>query len=65
VGDASPPRSALGYGCQSEEVALRRRMLAAELSLYEPSPLEALERVERARLDVRVEGDDTGRRTHT
>jgi hypothetical protein len=42
------------YGHRAEEVALRRRMLAAKLSLYEPNPVEALERAEKARQDERV-----------
>lgn len=34
-----------GYGCSPGEVMLRRRMLKAKISLYEPNPIEALERV--------------------
>jgi hypothetical protein len=34
----------VGYGCQPSEVQLRRRLLAAGLSIYEPDPLTALER---------------------
>jgi hypothetical protein len=49
------------YGHSPGEVALRRRMLAAGLSLFEPSPLEALERAERARRE-RVADGDTGMR---
>jgi hypothetical protein len=56
---SDPPR----YGHRPEEVALRRRMLALGSSVYEPSPLEALERAERARRDERVAGGDTGMRT--
>ena|SRR6516164_9267204 len=36
----------LGYGRSRAEVLLRRRMLGAGLSLYEPDPVAALERVE-------------------
>src|SRR6516165_7037427 len=32
-----------GYGRTEAEVALRRRLLAAELSLYEPDPVAALQ----------------------
>ena len=35
-----------GYGHSRAEVLLRRRMLGAGLSLYEPDPVAALERVE-------------------
>ena len=38
-----------GYGHKPKEIALRRRLLAAGLSLYEPTPIEALEQVESAR----------------
>jgi hypothetical protein len=43
-----------GYGRTRKEVMLRRRLLAAGLSKFEPDPLGALERVERARQDERV-----------
>ena len=33
-------------GGKPEEVALRQRMLAAGLSIYEPSPLEAIAQAE-------------------
>jgi hypothetical protein len=34
------------YGCKPGEVALKRRLLAAGLSRFEPDPLGALERAE-------------------
>jgi hypothetical protein len=34
-----------GYGHSRGEVLLRRRMLAAGLSLYEPNPIAALEKI--------------------
>jgi hypothetical protein len=46
--------SPASYGHRPEEVALRRRMLAAKVSLYEPDPVAMLERGEGAQLDVRV-----------
>jgi hypothetical protein len=36
----------VGYGCSRIEVMLRRRMLKAGLSLFEPNPVAALEAVE-------------------
>lgn len=36
------------YGGKPEEVALRQRMLVLGLSEFEPNPLEAIERAERA-----------------
>jgi hypothetical protein len=42
------------YGHRPEEIALRRRMLAAGLSVYEPDPIAALEAAESARHDERV-----------
>jgi hypothetical protein len=43
---------------------LLQRMLAAGLSRFEPDPLAALEQAEGARQNERVEGSDTGMRTH-
>jgi hypothetical protein len=37
------------YGNKPGEVALRQRMIALGLSVYEPNPLEAIERAERAK----------------
>ena len=37
------------YGHKRKEVALRRRLLKANLSLFEPDPIAALERVESSR----------------
>ena len=34
-----------GYGCSRGEVMLRRRMLKAKISLYEPDPIAALEKI--------------------
>jgi len=34
-----------GYGCSHGEVMLRRRMLKAKVSLYEPDPIAALEKI--------------------
>jgi hypothetical protein len=35
----------VGYGHSRGEVMLRQRMLAANLSLYEPDPIAALEKI--------------------
>jgi hypothetical protein len=32
------------YGCQPEEVALKQRMIALGISVFEPDPIGALER---------------------
>jgi hypothetical protein len=49
------------YGHKRAEVGLRRRLLAAKLSLFEPDPIGALKRAESARRDERVEGGDSVR----
>jgi hypothetical protein len=41
------------YGAKRKEIALRRRLLRAGLSLFEPFPAEALKEAERRRRAVR------------
>ena len=50
-----------GYGCRPEEIAFRRRMVAAGVSVYEPDPINALQAAEGARQDERVAGSDSVR----
>jgi hypothetical protein len=45
------------YGHHPEEIALRQRLLAAGLSLFEPDPLGALTQAESARRDAFRMGD--------
>jgi hypothetical protein len=42
------------YGSRTKEVKLRRRLLGLGLSLFEPHPQAAIERVESARRDARI-----------
>jgi hypothetical protein len=44
----------LTYGSRAKEVKLRRRLLALNLSLFEPDPQRAIERAEAARRNARV-----------
>jgi hypothetical protein len=42
------------YGTKPKEVKLKRRLLALGLSVYEPDPISAIERVESTRRNERV-----------
>jgi hypothetical protein len=49
------------YGSRAKEVKLRRRLLGLNLSLFEPDPLEAIERVESAHQAERAVSGDSRR----
>ena len=49
------------YGTKAKEVKLKRRMLALGISIFEPDPISAIERVESARRDERVVGSKPDR----
>jgi hypothetical protein len=46
------------YGTKAKEVKLKRRLLGLGLSVYEPDPQRAIERVESARRAARVAVDE-------